>query len=204
MLSKLFSHDTLDPYLLVGLGNPGREYEQTRHNIGFLAVDAIAHHWGVNMRRSKHKSLYGEYRSKEFRALLMIPQTFMNLSGEAVYSFVRYHKIQAGKLMVIFDDLDLPFGEIRIRESGGSSGQRGMKSIIEKLGTNEFPRMRVGIGRPPGKKDPVDFILDTFDKREKRSLELILDACVQAVECFIHHGIARAMTAFNHSILEDE
>ena len=128
----------------------------------------------------------------------------MNLSGNAVRSFIQFYKPQIEQVMVIFDDLDLPFGSIRIRKSGGSSGQKGMKSIIEQLVTEEFPRIRVGIGRPPGKMNSVDFILNKFRKSENNDLELILDKCADAVECFIKDGIETTMNRFNGSVLDDE
>ncbi len=194
----------MDHFLFIGLGNPGREYAQTRHNIGFLVIEQLAEHWQTSVGKYKYKSLMGEYRSDSYKAILVKPQTYMNNSGLAARSFFQFYKPPLSNIMVIFDDLDLPFGTIRIRQTGGSSGQKGMQSIIERLGTDEFPRMRVGIGRPPGKMDSVDFILDKFRTSERQDLSIILRYCVDAIEEFIHHGIDKAMTDFNKNILDVE
>lgn len=191
-------------YLIIGLGNPGRDYECTRHNIGFLVIDHIALRWNVRVSRYKHKALVGKKKTETYSVMLVKPQTYMNLSGVAVKALVDFSKPSLANILVIFDDLDLPFGEIRIRQSGGSSGHNGMRSIIEKLGTLEIPRLRVGVGRPRGKKDPADFILDQFANQEQKDLPLIIDFCAHAVETFIQSGIAQAMTEFNHSVLKDD
>ena len=128
----------------------------------------------------------------------------MNRSGRAVQSIANFYRVPISQIMVIFDDLDLPFGEIRIRESGGSSGQKGMESILQSLSTQDFPRMRVGIGRPTGKQDPADFILDQFKPKEKKSLDLLVVTCVEAIETFLDDGIDQAMTRYNRSIFENE
>jgi len=201
---KLAALAHVNHYLIIGLGNPGREYEMTRHNIGFLAIDRLAERWDVKVNKYKYKALLGEFRKPHEKVVLVKPQTFMNLSGNAVSSFIHFYKPPIEQVLVIFDDLDLPFGSIRIRKSGGSSGQKGMKSIIERLGTEEFPRIRVGIGRPPGKMNSVDFILNKFRNSENTDLEIILDKCADAVECFIEGGIETAMNRFNGSVLDDE
>lgn len=201
---KLAALAHVNHYLIIGLGNPGREYELTRHNIGFLAIDHLAERWDIKVNKYKFKSLLGEFRKPHEKVVLVKPQTFMNLSGNAVNSFIHFYKSPIEQVLVIFDDLDLPFGSIRIRRSGGSSGQKGMKSIIEQLGTEEFPRIRVGIGRPPGKMNSVDFILNKFRNSENTDLEIILDKCADAVECYIEVGIETAMNRFNGSVLDDE
>ena len=204
IFKKLAEFVHINHYLIIGLGNPGREYELTRHNIGFLAIDHLAKRWGVEVNKYKLKALMGEYRKPHEKVILVKPQTFMNLSGNAVRSFFQFYKPTIDQMLVIFDDLDLPFGSIRIRKSGGSSGQKGMNSIIEQLGTEEFPRIRVGIGRPPGKMNSVDFILNKFRNSENKDLELILDKCADAVECFIENGIETTMNRYNGSVLDDE
>lgn len=204
IFKKLAELARMEHFLIIGLGNPGREYEMTRHNIGFLAIDRLAERWGVEINKYKNKALYGEFRKPHEKVMLIKPQTFMNLSGNAVRAFIQFYKPQNDQVLVIFDDLDLPFGAIRIRKSGGSSGQRGMKSIIEQLGTEEFPRIRLGIGRPPGKTDSVDFILNKFRASEKKDLTFILDKCADAVECFIESGIEVSMNRYNGSVLDDE
>ncbi|MDP2964643.1 MAG: aminoacyl-tRNA hydrolase [Pelolinea sp.] len=201
---KLAALTHLNHFLIIGLGNPGREYELTRHNIGFLVIDRQAERWGVEVNKYKFKALLGEYRKPHEKVVLVKPQTFMNLSGSAVRSFYQFYKPQVEQVLVIFDDLDLPFGTIRIRKSGGSSGHKGMKSIIEQLGTEKFPRIRVGIGRPPGRMNSVNFILNKFKTSENKDLELILDKCVDVVECFIENGIETTMNRYNGSVLDDE
>jgi PTH1 family peptidyl-tRNA hydrolase len=201
---KLAALTHINHFIIIGLGNPGREYEMTRHNIGFLVIDRLAERWSVDVNKYKFKALLGEYRKPHEKIVLIKPQTFMNLSGNAVRSFYQFYKAPLTQVMVIFDDLDLPFGNIRIRKSGGSSGQKGMKSIIEQLGTEEFPRIRVGLGRPPGKMNSADFILNKFKTTEKKDLEFILDKCVDVVECFIENGLDTTMNRYNGSALDDE
>jgi PTH1 family peptidyl-tRNA hydrolase len=204
IFKKLAALTHINHFLIIGLGNPGREYEMTRHNIGFLVIDRLAERWGVDVNKYKFKALLGEYRKPHEKIVLIKPQTFMNLSGNAVRSFYQFYKAPLTQVMVIFDDLDLPFGNIRIRKSGGSSGQKGMKSIIEQLGTEEFPRIRVGLGRPPGKMNSADFILNKFKTTEKKDLEFILDKCVDVVECFVENGLDTTMNRYNGSALDDE
>jgi len=194
--------EQVDQFLFIGLGNPGREYDQTRHNIGFLVIDRFAERWNVRVEKYRYKSLMGEYRQEYFKAILVKPQTFMNNSGQAVRSFFNFYKPPLSQVLVIYDDLDIPFGTIRIRQDGGSGGQKGMKSIIEHLGTDDFPRMRVGIGRPPGKMDSTDFILDKFRPKEQVDLDIILNYCADALDVFIKDGIEMAMTSFNKNILD--
>ncbi len=150
------------PVMIVGLGNPGPAYRNTRHNFGFLAVDELADELNIQVKRLKFKAMIGEGRFNGNKVVLVKPMTFMNESGRAVAPLLRYFKLPLSNLLVIHDDLDLPLGTLRLRPSGGTSGQRGMASIITHLGTQEFPRMRLGIGRPPGQMDPVDYVLKIF------------------------------------------
>jgi PTH1 family peptidyl-tRNA hydrolase len=196
--------EQMDHFLIIGLGNPGREYAHTRHNIGFFVIDQLAERWNTRVGKYKYKSLMGEHHEENYKAVLVKPQTFMNNSGQATRSFFNFYKPPLSQIMVIFDDLDLPFGTIRIRQNGGSSGQKGMKSIIEHLGTEDFPRMRVGIGRPPGKMDSVNFILDKFKSGEQEDISIILNYCVDAIEIFTKDGIEKAMTNYNKNILDGE
>ena len=194
----------MERFLIFGLGNPGREYERTRHNIGFIALDRLAIDWKIDISRLRFKSLVGEGKFGEYRVLLVKPQTYMNNSGTAVRSFMRFYKLEPDRLLVIHDDLDLPFGSIRMRESGGSAGQRGMQSIISKIGTDGFARLRIGIGRPPGKMDPMDYVLKKFSHDSEIDLDLVLNAVVRSVEVLLTDGIEKAMTFYNHSVLQDE
>lgn len=194
----------MEPFIIFGLGNPGREYEKTRHNIGFIALDKFSIVWKIEMTRVRYKSLMGEGKFAGNRIYLVKPLTFMNNSGNAVRSFMNFYKIEPGQILVIHDDLDLPFGSIRMRESGGSSGQRGMQSIISKIGTDQFARLRIGIGRPPGSMDPVDYVLKKFSHNSESDLDLVLDHVVRSVEILLTEGIEKAMTLYNHSVLQDE
>ena len=150
------------PIMIVGLGNPGPAYRHTRHNFGFLAIDELANACGIQVKRLKFKAMIGEGRYAESKLILVKPMTFMNESGKAVSPLLRFYKLPISNLLVIHDDLDLPLGTLRLRPSGGTSGQRGMASIITQLGTQDFPRMRLGISRPPGQMDPVDYVLKDF------------------------------------------
>ena len=194
----------MDPFLIFGLGNPGREYERTRHNIGYFALDKLSMEWNIEISRYRYKSMVGEGEFAGNRILLVKPQTYMNKSGNAVNSFMKFYKIGSKRLLVIHDDLDLPFGSIRIRENGGSAGQRGMESIISKIGTDEFSRLRIGIGRPPGRMDPMDYVLKKFTKESKTDLELVLITVIRSIEVMLTDGIEKAMTLYNHSVLRDE
>lgn len=184
-------------YLIVGLGNPGREYEKSRHNIGFRAVDAIAERHGIVFARKQARALLGDGLIAGRKVLLAKPQTYMNLSGEAVRALVDFYKIALDHLLVISDDLDLPLGTLRIRQKGGSGGQKGLKSIITHLGTEEFARMRIGIGRPPGRMEAADYVLQDFGKDDQILLIETLDRVVKSVDTWLQQGIAIMMTRHN-------
>lgn len=182
---------------IVGLGNPGAEYSLTRHNVGFMAVDELARHWNVENWRSRDEALVAEYRGAE-SILLIKPQTFMNLSGTAVAALARWYKVAAADIIAIFDDMDLPLGKLRVRTQGGSGGHRGVESLLVHLGEASFPRVRIGIGRPPDGWDVVKFVLSRFDPAQ---VQLTADAVKQAAlaaECIAAHGIHTAMNHFNH------
>ncbi len=168
--------------LIVGLGNPGKEYEKTRHNVGWWVVDRVAKELGVELKREKFNALYGQYSSPKGKVFLIKPLTYMNKSGEAVGSFARFFKIHPSEVLVIYDDLDLPLGSVRLRLKGSSGGHRGVESVISSLGTKEFPRIRIGIGRPQRKEEVVDFVLSPFKGEE---LPLIERATEKAAECVI-------------------
>lgn len=183
--------------MIVGLGNPGREYRENRHNVGFMVIDALAEKFGITPGKVKSKAILGEGRVGGIRVVLVKPQTFMNLSGQAVASLVKFYKIPLDRMLVIHDDLDLPLGTLRLRPGGGSGGQKGIASIIERLGTQEFPRMRVGIGRPPGRMDPADYVLQDFSKQDKDELTFLFQRAVDAVEVFIQSDLQTTMNQFN-------
>lgn len=183
--------------LIVGLGNPGRLYTGSRHNIGFTVVKALAKAYRVPLKRDKFAlSLCAKAKIGENTAVLALPFTFMNLSGNTVAVLLKRHKIDLNDLLVICDDLDLEFGRIRLRPSGSSAGQRGLKSIIEALGANEFARLRIGIGRP-NNIDAASYVLSSFAKREKEGLKEIISRACDCCEIWVKYGTAKAMNIFN-------
>jgi PTH1 family peptidyl-tRNA hydrolase len=179
------------------LGNPGREYRNNRHNIGFLLIDRLAERLEGAFRRVEMKALVLKTHHQNQRLILAKPQTFMNLSGQSVRSLIRYYKISQSSLLVAYDDVDLPLGVIRLRPSGGSAGQKGMQSIIERLGSQDFPRLRLGIGRPPGRMEAADYVLQDFSPSEALLLPTILDRGVAALLTFVTEGLDKAMTLYN-------
>jgi PTH1 family peptidyl-tRNA hydrolase len=190
-------------FLIVGLGNPGREYRETRHNIGFMVVDHIAEVLNIKLGRLQHKALVGDGLYHNQKVILAKPVTYMNLSGQAVVSLVRYHRIEQANFIVIHDDLDLPFGTLRLRPGGGSAGQKGLASIIQLTGTQDFARLRCGIGRPPGQMDSADYVLGSFSSAEKLELTVVLDEAVKAALKFVEVGIDEAMNQFNGPVFKE-
>jgi PTH1 family peptidyl-tRNA hydrolase len=189
-------------YLIVGLGNPGREYRDTRHNIGFMVVDHLAERLGVRFSRMQFKALVTDGRYQGHKVLLAKPQTYMNRSGGAVGSLVNFYKLPMDNLLVVYDDVDLPFESIRIRPEGGSGGHRGMKSIIAQLGTQAYPRMRLGIGRPPGRMEAADYVLKAFSNDEDGFLAVFLDRAAEAALAYLAQGIEQAMNRYNPKLDE--
>lgn len=187
-------------FLIIGLGNPGAEYRQNRHNIGFMVIDQLAQALSISLQRVKFKAITGTGKFEGRRVILAKPQTYMNASGESVGPLSRYFKVPLNQLMVVHDDLDIPFGSLRIRPMGGTSGQKGMKSIVEKLGSQDFPRMRIGIGRPPGRMDPADYVLQNFKNDELTTRDEVLDSATAAIKLFILEGLDKAMNTFNGEI----
>jgi PTH1 family peptidyl-tRNA hydrolase len=185
------------PFLLVGLGNPGREYRNNRHNIGFMSLDRLAGRLGITFSRLESKALITKTEYSGRRLVLAKPQTFMNLSGQAVGSLVRFYKIPLENLLVAYDDVDLPFGTIRLRPGGGSAGHRGMASIIERLGIQDFPRLRMGVGRPPGHMDAADYVLQDFSRSEVEALPVFLDIAADAMLMSVVKGLVIAMNQYN-------
>ncbi len=183
-------------YLIIGLGNPGRGHLYNRHNIGFMAVDRLAARHAIDLTRAQNKAIVGSGRVAGRPVILAKPQTFMNLSGEAVAPLMNYYRIPLGNLLVIYDELDIPFGVIRLREKGSAGGHNGMRSIIQHLG-NEFARLRLGIGRPPGRMDAAAYVLQDFGREELPLAGEMLSAAVEAAESFIHDGIALTMSRYN-------
>ncbi len=187
----------MERFLIVGLGNPGREYADTRHNIGFECADALARAHGLTFSRRQSKALVADGLVAGKKVTLAKPQTFMNLSGQSVAGLVRFYRVPLERLLVIFDDLDLPLGTIRLRKSGGAGGHKGMRDIIGRLGSDAFPRLRVGIGRPPGRMDPAAYVLRPFDAEELPLLEEVRWRAVRALESWLIEGIELAMSRHN-------
>ena len=185
-------------WLVVFLGNPGLKYENTRHNAGFMTADALAKDKGVNINRSKYKSLTAECSIGNERVLLMKPQTFMNLSGEAVSEAAKFYKIPAEHVLVVSDDVSLPIGKLRIRQKGSAGGHNGLKSIISLLGSDNFPRIKVGVGAPPHPDyDMADWVLSAFKNQDAVDMDASVKRAAQAVESYIVKGPEKTMNLFN-------
>ena len=186
-------------YLIVGLGNPGREYKETRHNVGFMFIDHLAEKIGARGMKVQSKAIVTSGLHEERKLILAKPQTFMNLSGQSVQGLLHFYKIPHTHLLVAHDDLDIPYGAIRIRPTGGPGGQRGMANTIELLGTKDFPRLRLGIGRPPGRMDAKDYVLQDFSKEEQKFMPEFLTRASDAALEFVMQGLNSAMNKYNGS-----
>ncbi len=189
--------------LVAGLGNPGREYSGNRHNAGFMVVDQLRDDLGARLGRMQSKALTGSANYHNVKVVLAKPQTYMNLSGQAVAALLRFYKIPREQLLVIHDDLDLPFGTLRLRPGGGPGGQKGVGSIIQQLGTQDFARLRIGIGRPPGRMNPADYVLHDFARDEQEFLPAVLKQAAEAARAWITEGLDRAMNQFNGAVLDE-
>ncbi len=187
-------------YLIAGLGNPGREYRESRHNFGFMVVDRLAERLGVHFEKEQQKALVVTAPWEGRKLLLAKPITYMNESGRAVVPLMRYYKIPQERLFVIHDDMDLPFGTLRVRPNGSNGGQKGMGSIITQLGSQAFCRLRCGIGHPPGQMEVVDFVLNKFSKEDSELLPLVLDKAASCALDFVTEGVTYCMNHYNGSI----
>lgn len=182
---------------MVGLGNPGRKYTRTRHNLGFMIIDRVAADNRIAVKRKLCDALVGDWSIGGEEVLLVKPQTYMNRSGESVKCLMREFRAPAEDLVVVYDELDLPFGRIRIRSRGSSAGHRGVVSIIDSLGGAPFYRVRVGIGRPSERSDATDFVLEPFATEEFEQLDAVISRASEAVVCLLREGGRRAMEQFN-------
>ena len=191
---------TENTFLIVGLGNPGREYKDNRHNVGFMLVDRLSVRLDARMSRVQARALVGSVNYEGNKIILAKPQTYMNLSGQSIQGLARFYKLPLENVIVAHDDLDLPFGTIRIRPGGGPGGQRGVASAIERLGTKDFRRLRIGIGRPPGRMDPAAYVLQDFSKADLSLLSEVLDHAADAALEFILNGLNAAMNKFNGEV----
>ena len=183
-------------FLIIGLGNPGREYRGNRHNTGFMVIDRLAVRLNAKGMRLQSKAIVTTAIYEE-KLILAKPQTYMNLSGDSVQGLANFYKLPFDNLLVVHDDLDLPFGSIRMRPGGGPGGQKGIASTIERLGSKEFGRLRIGIGRPPGRMDPADYVLQDYSREDFKVLSDILDRAADAILVFLKEGLDIAMNKFN-------
>ena len=185
-------------WLLVCLGNPGDQYENTRHNVGFMVADQLGERYGLPIQRLKYKALTNIFPISGEKVLVMKPVTYMNLSGEAVRPAADFYKIPPEHIIVISDDTALDVGKLRIRKGGSAGGHNGLKSIIQQLGTDQFPRIRVGVGKKPHPDyDLADWVLGKFQGEDKKTIDAAVERCADAVECYIKEGPDRAMNKFN-------
>ncbi|HSK89155.1 MAG TPA: aminoacyl-tRNA hydrolase [Anaerolineales bacterium] len=187
-------------YLLIGLGNPGREYRDSRHNVGFMLIDRLIIRLNARGLKVQSKAIVTSATYEERKLILAKPQTYMNLSGQSAQGLLHFYKLPMENMLVAHDDLDLPFGTIRIRPGGGPGGQRGMASTIEQLGSKDFPRLRIGIGRPPGRMNPSDYVLQNFSRDEMKILSDVVDRAADAALTFVVDGLNKAMNKYNGSI----
>ena len=186
-------------YLIVGLGNPGREYENTRHNVGFVAIDYLAEQIGTKLSKIKFKGIYGEGFIGNEKCVLLKPQTFMNLSGQSVREAAEFYKIEPQNIIVLYDDVTLEVGKVRIRPSGSAGGHNGMKNIIYLLNTDEFPRIRFGVGAP--EHDLVDHVLGRFSDEDGKSVTKAIKNTEDILNVIFKMGVSEAMSRFNNRVL---
>jgi peptidyl-tRNA hydrolase, PTH1 family len=187
-------------FLLIGLGNPGREYRDSRHNVGFMLIDRLAVRLNARGMKVQAKAIVTTAVYEDRKLILAKPQTYMNLSGQSAQGLLNFYKLPMENMLIAHDDLDIPFGSIRIRPKGGPGGQGGMASTIELLGTKDFPRLRIGIGRPPGRMDPAAYVLQDFSREEMKILSEIIDRAADAALEFVVNGLNMAMNKYNGSI----
>lgn len=204
MRIPFFRRQPADPprYLIVGLGNPGAEYQNTRHNVGFRAVDLLAERHRIDTRKTQKRAFVGHGRIGDMPVALAKPITFMNLSGESIAALLRAFDLQPADVIVVTDDVDLSTGRLRVRPSGSAGGHNGLKSVIEHLRTEDFPRIRIGVGRPKGERAMIDHVLSKFERTELEPIAQAIESAADAVETILSEGVEAAMNRFNRSIKE--
>ncbi len=185
-------------YLIVGLGNPGKEYERTRHNIGFEVVEQLAKNNNIELNKMKFKGIYGEGRISGKKTYILKPTTYMNNSGEAVQAFADYYKIEDENIMIIADDIDIPFASIKIKKNGSGGTHNGLKSIVKLLGSKDFPRLKIGVGTKHESQDLANFVLGKFSKEEMIDIDKTIDLATKAIEEAIKSGIESSMNKYNN------
>jgi peptidyl-tRNA hydrolase, PTH1 family len=186
-----------DLFIIVGLGNPGSRYDNTRHNVGFDTIDLLSHQNNIKVSKIKYKAVIGEGTLGRTRVILVKPQTFMNLSGESVRELMAWYKVPPANLIIIYDDIDLPLGKLRVRPSGSSGTHNGMRSVIYQTQSDQFPRIRIGIGRPPENWDLADFVLSKFTADDRKVINEVITKAADAVISIVSSGVNDAMSKFN-------
>ena len=184
-------------YLIVGLGNPEEEYSNTRHNMGFDVINKLAKQYEIEINKNKFKALYGKGIIENTKVLLLKPQTYMNLSGESIKQFINFYKIETKDLIVIYDDIDIKPGVIKIRKSGGAGTHNGMKSVVKEIGKTDFARIRVGIGAPENKADLINYVIGNINEQDLKILDKATTKAKDAISYIIKEGIDKAMNKFN-------
>lgn len=184
-------------FIVIGLGNPGTRFENTRHNVGFDTVDLLASKYNIRLSRVKFKAVIGDGSINGQRALLVKPQTYMNASGESVREIIEWYKVSMNNIILIYDDIDLPSGKIRIRPKGSAGTHNGMRSVIYQIQSDQFPRIRIGIGKPPQGWDLADFVLSRFDEQERKLINESVAKAAEAVVEIMETGVEAAMSKFN-------
>lgn len=186
-----------DIFIIAGLGNPGKKYENTRHNVGFDTIDYLSDKYSIKVSRIGFKAVYGEGEIEGKKVILLKPQTFMNLSGESIREITEWYKIPAESLIIIYDDIDLEPGKIRVRPKGSSGTHNGMKSVIYQLQSDSFPRVRIGIGRAPEKWDLADYVLSKFSKEDREIIDQSIEKAAEAAIMITNSGLNKAMNSYN-------
>lgn len=188
----------MDPWLIVGLGNPGPEYAETRHNVGVMAVETLARRWGGRLASHRYtRCEVFEGRWAGHKVVLARGRTYMNDSGVPVATLAQFFDVEDERILIAHDELDIPFEALRIKQGGGDNGHNGLRSVRHSLGTGNTVRLRIGIGRPPGRQDPANFVLKPFSAHERAELPSVLDRCADAMECVVAEGVAAAQNRFN-------
>lgn len=199
-MSPTISNQSLLAHAIIGLGNPGKRYEKTRHNIGFMVLDKLNHRYSGKFKKENNNYLLNKVFIQSIPSYLLKPIVYMNNSGLALRQFINYYKIEDfSKLLIVLDDINLPFGTIRLRDQGSSGGQKGLQSVIEALNTEDIPRLRIGVGNQF--EDAIDHVLSTFTRKEKKVLSDIINFAADAAESFVINGLKKTINGFNRSIL---
>lgn len=194
----MFGKNATDSWLIVGLGNPGKEYENTRHNCGFMAIDMLSDKLGCKIDKGKFQGVYGQTIYKGNKLFLLKPLTYMNLSGRSILQLSAYFKIPPARIIVLFDDISLEPGRLRIRGDGSAGGHNGIKSIIQELGSQDFPRVKIGVGgKPHPQQDLADWVLSGFSGQDKKALDFALQNAGDAALCIMEKGVQEAANRYN-------